>query len=117
MSATTRQTLEACMQTSPCYDAESERCDMTTKKNPAAVRLGRLGGQAGTRAQNQARKANAQLAGRPRRVCTHCGEPVIGGHRNVALDQSCGAHGWKWQTQSEKVAADESTTTTKGARR
>jgi hypothetical protein len=78
---------------------DSERSDMapTTKKNRAAQSLGRLGGQAGTKKQNAARKQNAQLAGRPRRVCTTCGEPVVGGHVDRRLDDSCGAHGWRWQ--------------------
>lgn len=94
--------------TTPFFDDvgyNSQRSDMPQlpkKKNPAAQALGRLGGQAGTTAQNRARKKNAQLAGRPRRVCTHCGEPVVGGHVDRALDEKCGAHGWKWQKQSEK---------------
>jgi hypothetical protein len=88
-----------------CYDPNSERYDMPTpkkKKNAAAQALGRLGGSAGSVAQNRARKANAQFAGRPRRVCNHCGEPIVGGHANKALDLTCGAHGWHWQKQSEK---------------
>jgi hypothetical protein len=70
-------------------------------ENPAAA-LGRLGGLANTPKQRRARKQNAQKAGRPRRVCTHCGEPVIGGHQDRALDESCGAHGWRWQTRREQ---------------
>jgi len=35
-------------------------------KNPAAVALGKLGGSRNTPAQNEARKANAQFAGRPK---------------------------------------------------
>ena len=94
--------------TTPFFDGigyNSQRSDMPTptpKKNAAAQALGRLGGQAGTKAQNRARKQNAKLAGRPRRVCNHCGEPVIGGHVDRALDVKCGAHGWRWQKQSEK---------------
>ena len=84
------------------YTPQSERSDMVEKKNKAAQALGRLGGSANTRAQQRARKRNAQLAGRPRRICTHCGEPVIGGHADRLLDVSCGAHGWTWQKQSEK---------------
>lgn len=69
----------------------------TPIKNAAAQALGRLGGAAKTRAQNLARKRNAQRAGRPGRVCVHCGEPVLGGHVNRALDDTCGQHGWRWQ--------------------
>jgi ribosomal protein S27AE len=74
----------------------------TPSKNPAAQALGRLGGSTNSKAQQRARKRNAQLAGRPRRVCVHCGEPVIGGHADRALDERCGAHGWKWQKRSEQ---------------
>ena len=91
--------------TMPDFGYDSQRFGMPQKpkkKNTAAVALGRLGGQAGTTAQNVARKRNAQLGGRPRRVCTHCGEPVVGGHVNRALDLTCGPHGWKWQKPSER---------------
>jgi hypothetical protein len=85
----------------PTIDYNPQRSDMPTKvtpkKNAAAQTLGRLGGQANTKAQNRARKQNAQLAGRPRRVCTHCNEPVVGGHADRALDESCGRHGWRWE--------------------
>lgn len=66
-------------------------------KNPAAQILGRLGGMANTPAQQRARQRNAQKAGRPGRVCVHCGQPVIGGHADRNLDASCGAHGWRWE--------------------
>lgn len=66
-------------------------------KNPAAQALGRLGGAKNTPAQQRARKRNAQKAGRPRRVCTKCAQPVIGGHADRALDATCGAHGWRWE--------------------
>jgi len=72
------------------------------KKNPAAVALGRLGGARNTRKQMEARKRNAQKAGRPRRVCAACGEPVLGFHVDRALDDSCGIHEWKWQKPSER---------------
>jgi hypothetical protein len=36
-------------------------------KNPAAVALGRLGGSANTKAQNEARKKNGRLGGRPKK--------------------------------------------------
>jgi hypothetical protein len=72
------------------------------KKNPAAQALGRLGGSANSPAQLAARRKNAKLAGRPRRVCVHCGEPVKGGHVDAKLDAKCGAHGWKWQKPSER---------------
>ena len=92
-----------------CYN--SQRFDMTKKtltqrrphtrppppKNPAAQALGRLGGAANTPAQNLARKRNAQLAGRPRRVCNACGHSVVGGHADRALDDTCGRHGWHWE--------------------
>lgn len=85
-----------------------EQSDMAQKpvlKNPAAQALGRLGGSAGTKAQNKARKQNAKLGGRPRRVCTHCGEPVSGGHTDRTLDETCGAHGWKWEQGGRDVDA------------
>lgn len=86
----------------------TDRSDMTrtrtTKKSAAAALIGRLGGKAGTSKQNDARKRNAQLAGRPRRVCNVCGEPVKG-HLNIALDEACGQHGWHWQKKHERVAA------------
>lgn len=66
-------------------------------KNPAAQALGRLGGRANTAAQRQQRQAAAQNAGRPRRVCVHCAQPVVGGHADRSLDESCGAHGWRWE--------------------
>lgn len=75
--------------------AISEQSDMA--KNKAAQALGRLGGGANTAAQQRARKRNAQLAGRPRRVCVRCGEPVVGGHADRSLDDECGQHGWRWQ--------------------
>lgn len=67
------------------------------EKNAAAAALGRLGGAVNSPAQQRARKRNAKLAGRPGRVCVHCGEPVAGGHVDRALDESCGQHGWRWQ--------------------
>ena len=94
-----------------------KRSDMTSKTKPtaaarhqAAQALGRLGGSAGTVAQNRARKRNAQLGGRPRRVCDKCGEPVTGGrdgwkhsgHVKTKLDDTCGQHGWHWQKKSEQ---------------
>jgi hypothetical protein len=81
-------------------------------KNPAAQQLGTLGGSRNTPAQVAARLANAKLAGRPRRVCTVCGEPVYGGHKRRSLDRSCGGTAWEWQTPSEKRAAAK---TKKGA--
>lgn len=89
-----------------CY--HSERFDMatSTKKNRAAQTLGRLGGQARTSAQNAARKRNAQTAGRPGRVCTTCGEPVLGGHQDRRLDDTCGAHGWRWQRRDAPATLD-----------
>jgi len=74
----------------------------------AARTLGSLGGRAGTTKQNEARKINAQRAGRPRRVCAVCNEPVVGGHVDRRLDASCGAHGWRWQRRDDPVdVADE----------
>ena len=72
-----------------------------TTKVAAARLLGRLGGTANTSKQNAARKRNAQRAGRPRRVCIHCDEPVVGGHVDRRLDTSCGAHGWRWQRRDD----------------
>jgi hypothetical protein len=73
-------------------------------KNRAAQALGRLGGAANTTAQQKARRKNGTLGGRPRRVCTRCGEPVLGGgvHKDRALDASCGGRFWKWQKRSER---------------
>jgi hypothetical protein len=70
----------------------------TTRKRimSAAAELGRLGGSKNTAAQQDARKRNAQTAGRPARVCNFCGERV-GGHKHRPLDETCGAHGWRWQ--------------------
>lgn len=72
------------------------------KKNPAAVQLGRLGGIAGTAAQNAARAANAKLAGRPRRICDHCGEPVRAGHVDRDQDTVCTNPGWHWERPSDR---------------
>lgn len=69
----------------------------TPTKNPAAQALGRLGGAANTPAQNKARRKNAQHAGRPGRVCNHCGDAVVGGHVDRARDATCGQHGWHWR--------------------
>jgi hypothetical protein len=70
----------------------------------AAAAIGRLGGLVNSVKQQKARKQNAKRAGRPRRVCLHCGEPVRGGHVDRARDSSCGAHGWRWQKRSEQYA-------------
>lgn len=71
-----------------------------TQRSAAAALLGRKGGAANTDAQQRARRTNAQRAGRPRRVCVLCDQPVIGGHVDRALDDTCGAHGWRWQQRS-----------------
>lgn len=76
---------------------------MKTKRRILSPRtMGRLGGSAGTEAQNEARRLNAQRAGRPRRVCIYCGEAVRSGHVKARLDKTCGAHGWRWQKPSEE---------------
>lgn len=62
---------------------------------------GRRGGSRNTPAQRAAARVNAQLGGRPKRVCTHCGEAVRGGHVDRALDVTCGQHGWRWQQGSD----------------
>jgi len=69
----------------------------TPTKNPAAQALGALGGAANTPAQRRQRREAAKNAGRPRRVCVKCRQPVIGGHADRSLDESCGAHGWRWE--------------------
>jgi len=96
-------TLTAPLDVQPGSGDDSDRSDMRSTaaappapKNRAAQTLGRLGGAAGTKAQNAARKQNAQRAGRPKRVCLHCGEPVVAGHVDRRLDVTCGAHGWRW---------------------
>jgi hypothetical protein len=99
----------AALDASPSVDENAERSDMPRiataskppAKNRAAQALGRLGGAAGTKAQNAARKQNAQRAGRPKRVCVVCGEPVVAGHVDRDLDVSCGAHGWRWQKRTD----------------
>jgi len=86
----------------------SERSVMNpkhAKKNPAARALGRLGGLANTPKQNKARALNAQKAGRPGRVCKKCAQPVLGGHVDRTLDDSCGQHGWRWERAGVSVAA------------
>lgn len=90
---------------SPTIEYNPQRSEMPTKPTTqsAAQTLGRLGGKANTKAQNRARKQNAQLAGRPRRVCTHCSEPVVGGHADRALDDTCGRHGWRWERAGTAV--------------
>ena len=65
-------------------------------KNPHAQALGRLGGSQNTPAQVKARLKNAKRAGRPGRVCIHCGEPVRGGHQDPKLDATCHARAWTW---------------------
>ena len=72
-----------------------------TQKNQHAAALGSLGGRANTKAQHAARKKNAQHAGRTGRVCTTCGEPVRG-HKDTKLDETCGAHGWKWAQRGKR---------------
>lgn len=73
------------------------------EKNASAVALGRLGGSRNTPAQHAARVANAQFAGRPRRVCADCGEPVRGFHLDRALDETCRSRAaWRWQKPSER---------------
>jgi hypothetical protein len=89
-------------------ESVSERSDMKpkqAKKNPAARALGRLGGLANTAKQNRARARNAKKAGRPGRVCVKCAKPVLGGHVDRALDDSCGQHGWRWERAGVSVAA------------
>jgi hypothetical protein len=78
--------------------------ELKPKKNPAAQALGALGGGKNTKAQVLARARNARLAGRPRRVCTECGKPVFGGHKNRMLDLHCHGRAWTWQKQTEKRA-------------
>ncbi len=77
-----------------------------TRKNAAAQALGRLGGAANTPAQHAARQQNAQRAGRPKRVCTTCGHAVVGGHVDRRLDETCGAHGWRWQQRNAPTGED-----------
>jgi hypothetical protein len=74
-------------------------------KNKAAQALGRLGGSANTKAQQRARKRNAKLAGRPGRVCSKCFQPVLGGHVDRRLDDSCGRHGWMWMRAGKRHPA------------
>ena len=81
---------------------ESKRMQSKSAKarSEAAALMGRKGGAANTEAQQRAREQNAKRAGRPRRVCLHCGEPVVGGHVDRGLDDTCGQHGWRWQQRS-----------------
>lgn len=86
----------------PGYNPERSEYMPPIKKNPAAQALGRLGGRANTPAQHRARKANAQHGGRPRRICTTCGEPVVAGHKDAALNATCVGRSWRWQKPSER---------------
>lgn len=86
---------------------------MKRAKDPAAVKaaaalIGRRGGMANTKAQNRARARNAQKAGRPRRVCKTCRQPVLGGHVDRALDETCGQHGWQWEQAGKRHPAPPS---------
>jgi len=81
----------------------------STNVENAAALLGQRGGLANTEKQQAARKLNAKRAGRPRRVCVHCGEPVIGGHVDRSRDESCGAHGWRWQSRAEHYQQQQAT--------
>jgi len=67
--------------------------------------MGRLGGSRNTDAQKAARAANAKLAGRPRRICTTCGQPVHGGHKRTEQNIKCDGRTWAWQTPREKREA------------
>jgi len=67
------------------------------KKNPAAQALGRLGGSRNTQAQKDARAANSKLAGRPGRICAHCGLAVYGGHKDAKQNKRCDGRTWEWQ--------------------
>lgn len=82
------------------------RSDMSRKSNVnPKVRAARLGGRANTPAQNRARALNAQKAGRPKRVCKKCRQPVLGGHVDRTLDTTCGAHGWQWEQAGKRHPA------------
>jgi hypothetical protein len=71
--------------------------------NRAAQVLGRKGGQAKSERKTLAVRANALKAGRSRRVCAECGEPVARSwHRNAALDQTCPGRTSKWEKPSER---------------
>jgi len=76
---------------------------MASTLKSAAPSGAALGGSAGTRAQNKARKANAQHAGRPGRVCTLCGEAVHGGHKDKRDDVRCSGRSWRWSQRSASV--------------
>jgi hypothetical protein len=78
----------------------------TPAKNKAAQQLGTLGGSRNTPAQIAARAKNAKLAGRPRRVCTTCGEPVRGWHKDAVQDVRCHGRTWEWQRQRQKRGLD-----------
>jgi hypothetical protein len=73
----------------------------------AARVLGRKGGSVRSERKAAAVRQNGRLGGR--RVCVHCGQPVImrreamkhiaqphAGHRDPALNQTCGTWGWRW---------------------
>ena len=79
--------------------------DKRKDTTPTAATMGRRGGSANTAKQQAARAKNAKAAGRPRRVCTECGEPVHGGHKKAKLNTTCEGRTWTWQTPSEKRAA------------
>lgn len=73
------------------------------KKNPAAQSLGRLGGLRNTPAQAKARAINSKLAGRPGRICAHCGEAVYGGHKNSKQNRKCDGRTWEWQKPRDVI--------------
>lgn len=74
----------------------------------AAALLGRKGGLVKSERKTAAVRENGKRGGRPRRVCVHCSEPVVmrrgatahAGHRNAALDQTCGTWGWEWRKRT-----------------
>jgi hypothetical protein len=74
-----------------------------TAPNPHAAALGSLGGSANTKKQHAARKKNAAHAGRPGRVCTTCGHPVLGGHKDTKLNATCPGRTWKLARRETKA--------------
>lgn len=63
---------------------------MATRKNPAAVALGRRGGRAGTEAQNAARRANGSRRIREPLPCIRCMSATL--ERDASRRADCGAH-------------------------
>jgi len=81
----------------------------TRAERVAAARvLGAFGGRANSPAQMAARRENAKLAGRPRRICTTCGLPLWsrGGGDTTHDPDTCPGRSWRLQSRRERREQD-----------